>query len=65
MTRKSLIQEVVRATGKDIVEVFAGCLREEELHDAFTEVYMRVKASLQRLRIEEKRLKRRMGPGSK
>jgi hypothetical protein len=65
MARKSLIHAVASATARDIVEVFAGCLREEELHDAFTEVYMRVKASLQRFQIQEKRLKRRMRPGSK
>ena len=65
MSRKSLIHEVARATARDIVEVFAGCLREEELHDAFTEVYMRVKTSFQRFRVEEKRLERRQRPGTK
>jgi hypothetical protein len=65
MTSNSLIHDVAWATAKDIVEVFAGCLREEELRDAFAEVYTRVKTSLKRFHIEEKRLERRMRPGSK
>jgi len=65
MTRKSLMQKVARATAIEIVEIFAGCLREEELHDAYTEVVMRVKSSLQRFRIAEKRRELRQRPGTK
>jgi hypothetical protein len=63
MTRKLLTHYAASVTAKQIVHVFAGCLREEELHDAYTEVYAVVKASLERFQIQENRLEQRMRPG--
>jgi hypothetical protein len=62
MTGDSLVHDIARATARDIVDVFAGCLREEELHDAFVEVYDRVKASLARFQIQDRRRRQRMRP---
>jgi len=63
MTSDSLAHDIAWATARDIVHVFAGCLREEERHDAFVEVYARVKASLVRFQIQENRRRQRMRPG--
>jgi hypothetical protein len=63
MISDSLIHDVAWATAKDIVHVFAGCLREEEIRDALTEVYALVKASLERFQMQENRMERRMRPG--
>jgi hypothetical protein len=63
MTSRSLIHDVASATSRDIVDVFAGCLREEDLHDAFTEVNALVVAGLKRFRIQEHRRRQRMQPG--
>ena len=63
MTSDSLIHDVAFVTAQQIVDIFAGCLREEELRDAFDEVYPLVKASLERFQIQENRMERRMRPG--
>ena len=63
MTSDSLIHDVAFVTAQQIVHIFAGCLREEELRDAFDEVYPLVKASLERFQIQENRMERRMRPG--
>ncbi|HYV37934.1 MAG TPA: hypothetical protein VE988_19775 [Gemmataceae bacterium] len=63
MTSDLLIHDVATRTAKGIVDVFAGCLREDELPDAFAEVYTLVKASLERYQILDNRMERRMRPG--
>jgi len=62
MASESLTHDVAMVTAIHIVEVFAGCLREEEQCDAFNEVYARVKAGLECFQIQENRM-RRMQPG--
>ncbi len=47
MDSRSLTHDAAWQLAKEIVEVFAGCLREEEQHDAFVEVYTRLKAGLE------------------
>jgi len=63
MASDSLTHDVAWMTAMHIVEIFAGCLREEELRDAFAEVYARVKAGLECYQIQENRRQRRMRPG--
>jgi len=62
MASESLTHDVAWVTAIHIVEVFAGCLREEEQREAFAEVYARVKAGLECFQIQENRM-RRMQPG--
>jgi hypothetical protein len=62
MRSRSLTRDVARATSRAIVDVFAGCLREEDLHDAFTEVYALVIAGLKRFRVQENQRWQRMRP---
>jgi hypothetical protein len=47
----------------EIVGVFAGCLREEELHEAFIEVFTRLKAGLEDYQVRTNRFEQRMRPG--
>ena len=63
MTSDSLTHDVAWVTALHIVEVFAGCLREEERRDAFAEVYARVKAGLEWFEVEGNRMQRRLRPG--
>jgi hypothetical protein len=63
MTSNALTHDVAFVTAQQIVHVFAGCLREEELHDAFTEVYAVVKKNLERFQIQQNRMERRLRPG--
>jgi hypothetical protein len=64
MASDSLIHDVAWATSRHIVEIFARCLREENLRDAFEEVYERVKAGLECFQIQENRRQRRLRPGA-
>ena len=64
MASDSLIHDVAWATARHIVEVFSGCLRDEEKHDAFVEVYIRVKAGLENFQLQEDRMQQRMRPGA-
>jgi hypothetical protein len=59
-----LTHDVAWATAKEIVEVFSGCLMDAEKHDAFVEIYTRVKAGLENFQILENRLHERMRPGA-
>ena len=52
------------ATTQHILEVFAGCIREEERRDAFEEIYARVKAGIECFEIHNHRMERRLSPGS-
>lgn len=45
-----------------ILEIFAPCLREEEQREAFAEVYVRIKAGLEALCIQEERQAQRLSP---
>ena len=63
MESDSLTHDVAWVTAMHIVEVFAGCLREDERRDAFAEVYARVKAGLEWFQIQENRMQRRLRPG--
>ena len=63
MANKRLIHDVAFATSRHILEVFAGCLREEEQRDAFAEIYDRVKAGIECFEIQSNRLERRLHPG--
>ncbi len=64
MTRKTLTHAIAWATAKEIVHVFAGCLRGEEVGDALTETYEVVKKNLELFQIQENRMERRMRPGA-
>jgi hypothetical protein len=48
---------------REIVEIFAGCLREAERHDAFVEAYTRLKARLEEFQERTSRMHHRMRPG--
>ena len=63
MVSEFLTQEVAWVTAMHIVEVFAGCLREEEQREAFAEVYTRVKAGLECYPIQKNRMQLRLQPG--
>ena len=62
MKSQSLRHDVIRETAIKIVGIFAPLLREEEQHDAFIEVYERVKEGFELLEMREQRLKARMKP---
>ncbi len=64
MMSTGLIHDVAFATSRHILEVVAPCLREEEQRDAFAEIYDRVKAGLECYDIRQRRLERRLKPGS-
>jgi hypothetical protein len=59
-----LTHDVAWATAKEIVEVFFGLPDGRRKHDAFVEIYTRVKAGLENLQILENRLHERMRPGA-
>jgi hypothetical protein len=52
---KRLIHDVAVATTTHILEIIAGCLREEEQLDAFAEIYERVKAGIEAFEINRNR----------
>jgi hypothetical protein len=58
-----LIHDVAFATSQHILEVFAGCIREEEQRDAFAEIYDRIKAGIECFEIQHNRMMRRLDPG--
>ena len=58
-----LTHDVAKEMAKEIVEVFAGCLREEEQHDAFVEVYTRLKAGLEEFQARARQTQDPMRPG--
>jgi hypothetical protein len=63
MANQRLIHDVAFATSKHILEIFAGCIREEEQHDAFAEIYERVKAGIESFAVQSNRLERLLDPG--
>jgi hypothetical protein len=58
-----LIHDVAFATSQHILELFAGCIREEEQRDAFGEIYERIKSGIERFDIDNDILERRLNPG--
>ncbi len=64
MSNGFLIHDVAWKISIEIVEIFAGLLREEEKRDAFEEVYAQVKAGLERFQVRHQRMQRRMRPGT-
>jgi hypothetical protein len=58
-----LIHDVAFATSRHILDVFAGCLREEERRDAFLEIYARVKAGIECFELRSNRMESRLDPG--
>lgn len=63
MDSASLIHDAAWKMAREIVEVFAGCLRDEERHDAFIEVVTRLKPHLEQFQERTDRLRQRMRPG--
>jgi hypothetical protein len=63
VANQRLIHDVAFATSKHVLEVFAGCIREEEQHDAFSEIYERVKAGIEWFEIERSKMASRLHPG--
>jgi hypothetical protein len=63
MQHDSLRHDVAVSTAKHIVELFEGCLRDEEKHDAFIEVYVRVRSALEFFQIRAERMRERLHPG--
>jgi hypothetical protein len=59
-----LTHDVAMEMAKEIVEVFAGCLRDEERREAFIEVYTRLKAGLEDFEDRTSRMQLRMKPCS-
>jgi hypothetical protein len=62
MESDSKKHDVAWEGAKDIVDVFAPLLREEEKHDAFAEVYTRLRALLAAYDRQADWLLRRMNP---
>jgi hypothetical protein len=58
-----LVHDVAWAMAIEIIDVLAACLREEERHDAFIEVYTRLKAGLEDFQDQTNRMQLRMRPG--
>lgn len=63
MASQRLIHDVAFATSRSILEMFAGCIREEEKRDAFTEIYERVKAGIESFELRSNRMENRLHPG--
>jgi hypothetical protein len=63
VANQRLIHDVAFATSRSILEVIAGCLREEEQREAFAEIYERVKAGIESFELHSSRLESRLRPG--
>lgn len=63
VANQRLIDDVAYATSRHILDVFAGCIREEEQRDAFAEIYERVKAGIECFEIRSNRMESRLHPG--
>ena len=63
MSRDSLTHDVARITANNIVTLFAGCLREEEISDAWIQVYACVKAGFDSYDIDSNRVRQQLEPG--
>jgi hypothetical protein len=63
VANQRLIHDVAFATSRRILEVFAGCIREEEQRDAFDEIYERVKAGIECFERQDERIESRLHPG--
>ena len=63
-TNERLIHDLAFITSRQILEVIANCLREEERRDAFEEIYDRVKAGLKEFDLQNARMQQRLEPGN-
>jgi hypothetical protein len=63
VANQRLIHDVAFATSRGILEVIAGCLREEEQREAFAEIYERVKAGIESFELHSDRMESRLRPG--
>jgi hypothetical protein len=63
MANRRLIHDVAFALSVDILEVVAGCVREEEQRDAFVAIYERVKAGIECFDMQSMRIMSRLRPG--
>ena len=57
-----LTHDVAWTTAKHIVDLFAPLLRELDRHEAFVEIYFRVKAGIECFQIQDERMHQRMKP---
>jgi len=64
VANQRLIHDVAFATSRHILELFAGCIREEEQRDAFGEIYERIKAGIECFEVQVNRKARRIDPGT-
>jgi hypothetical protein len=62
MADERLIHDVAVATSRHILDLFVGCIREEEQRDAFEEIYERVKAGIECFDLQSSRMDR-LEPG--
>jgi hypothetical protein len=63
VANQRLIHDVAVATSKQVLAVFAPCLREEEQRGAFEEIYARIKAGIECFEIESTKMMCRLRPG--
>jgi hypothetical protein len=63
VANQRLIHDVAFATSRHILEVFAGCIREEVHREAFAEIYERVKAGIESFELHSNRMESRLRPG--
>jgi hypothetical protein len=64
VANQRLIHDVAFATSRQILEVVAPCLREEEQRDAFAEIYERIKAGIECFELRSNRMASRLLPGN-
>jgi len=62
MADKQLIHDTAAATAEHIIEYLGAHLTDDQLQEAFGEVYERVKAGLEAFTIEEAKIRQRIGP---
>ena len=62
---QSLVHDVAYMTSQHLMELFAHLLREEEIPDAWHEVYKRVRAGIECFQMKAERLEQRLKPTAK
>jgi hypothetical protein len=63
VSREQLTHDVALATSRHILELFAGCIREEEQRDALKAIYERIRAGIECFELHNNRPERRLEPG--
>jgi hypothetical protein len=64
VTRQRLIHEVAFVTSRQILDVFAGCIRADEQGDAFAEIFEHVKTGIQSFELKANPKVWRADPGA-